>query len=69
MEREHVESSNIESIGYDWKTRTLEVEFKGGKVYQYKSFPKRTHKALMEAESKGKFFNEFIKEKFETTKL
>ena len=35
MKREHVESSNIESIGYDVKTQTLEIEFLNGAIYQY----------------------------------
>ena len=34
MYRESVESSNIASIGYDEASRTLEVEFLNGSVYE-----------------------------------
>lgn len=35
MKRKKVKSSTIEAIGYDKKTKTLEVEFKSSGVYQY----------------------------------
>ena len=39
MKRQHVESSNIESIGYDERSQTLEIEFLNGGVYQYFDVP------------------------------
>lgn len=37
MERQNVnsESGNIRSAGYDPQGRTMHVEFKGGRVYEY----------------------------------
>lgn len=61
MERIAVDSSAIASIGYEPRSRTLEIEFTGGRVYQYFDVPVRQHRNLMRAESKGAFFNDAIR--------
>ena len=61
MNRVTVTSSNIRSIGYDEPSQTLEVEFSGGGIYQYPSFPKDLYEEFMAAESHGHFFYERIK--------
>lgn len=61
MRRAKVVSSQILSIGYDAQTETLEIEFKGGSVYQYEEVPAEVHAAFMTAPSKGNFFRERIK--------
>lgn len=61
MEREPVTSSNIVSIGYDTATETLEVEFATTGTYQYYNVPESIHQQLMEANSKGTFFNTHIR--------
>ena len=61
MERKAVDSSNLVSIGYDAKERTLEVEFNGKSVYQYFDVPLNIYKDLMDSDSKGKFFAKFVK--------
>ena len=69
MERENVSSSNIVSIGFEAETSVLEVEFKGGSVYQYEDVPTSLHESLMSSPSQGKFFAQFIKDQFVTSKL
>jgi hypothetical protein len=64
MERKPVESSNIESVGYDKATKVLEVKFKSGSVYQYTNVPPEKHKALVEADSVGGYFSANIKEHY-----
>lgn len=64
MEREEVTSSNVESVGYDPETQTLEVEFQGGNVYQYQAVPANVHQALMSAPSVGKYLGMHIKGKY-----
>lgn len=59
MKRLSVESSNIASIG--WDNEVLEIEFKRGGVYQYKHVTTEIHQAMMMSESKGKFFDQYIK--------
>lgn len=64
MERQHVRSSNIRSIGYDVSTLTLEVEFDNGCIYQYSNVPTYVHERFMSASSKGRFLNDHIKDRF-----
>ena len=64
MDRQYVESSMIESIGYDAGTSVLEIEFKGGVVWNYENFPEYLWYEFETAESKGKFFNKNIKEQY-----
>lgn len=59
MERIKVESSNLESVGYDGND--MEVEFKGGAVYKYFNVPFRVWEAVVNADSVGKCFNERVK--------
>lgn len=61
MERYSVASSNIASIGYDAPTQTLEVEFLSGTIYQYYGVPENMYDQLMQAGSKGRFLNTYIK--------
>ncbi len=64
MERKFVQSSNVISIGYQETAQTLEVEFKGGSVYQYYNVPKTIYDQLMQAPSKGQFLAHQIKDRF-----
>ena len=68
--RQKVESSQIESIGYDPENKTLEVEFKsGGTVYQYYSVDSATYEEMLASESKGKFLSQKIKGNFAYMKV
>ena len=69
MERTPVSSSNLRSIGYEPETSTLEVEFNTGAVYQYHGVPQEAFDSLMQAGSKGAYFNANIKNSYGTTKL
>lgn len=62
MIRVPVESSNLKSVG--WEDDTLEVEFAKGRIYQYTGVPASMYLALMQAESKGKFFAENIRDAY-----
>lgn len=64
MHRKLVQSTNLASVGYEALTRTLEIEFQNGRVYQYQGVPKPVFDQLMAASSKGQFFNSFIKDKY-----
>lgn len=57
-----VDSSNLSMIRYDDETNTLEVEFRGGRVYQYFDVPQPLFEGLRDAtESHGKYLNAHIK--------
>ncbi len=65
MKRLPVDSSALRSVGYDTKSRTLEIEFINGSVYDYYSVPPETYQELCEADSMGTFVNLYIKPHFE----
>lgn len=69
MERTSVTSSDINTVGYDSETQTLEVEFIKGGVYQYSGVPAGEHDALMNADSKGKYLNANIKGRYPFSKM
>lgn len=69
MNRKPVSSSNIHSIGYDSKSRTLEIEFHSGDIYQYFNVPESIYNALMSASSQGSYFSRHIKDQYQWTKI
>lgn len=62
MLRKPVDSATMRTVGYEAKGRILEIEFDSGVVYQYIGVPARVHQELMKAESKGRYFNNEIRE-------
>lgn len=56
-----VSSSTLVRIRYAENTSTLEIEFQGGRVYQYFDVPILIYEALLQADSKGQFFHGQIK--------
>lgn len=69
MERTKVNSSNIESIGHDSSTNTLEVKFKSGKTYNYFNVNFEKYSSLVNAKSIGQHFHQNIKDKHETMEV
>ena len=61
MHRTPVSSSNLESVGYDAATSTLEVAFLNGSVYQYFGVPASIYHGLMNAASHGSFLDAYVK--------
>lgn len=61
MEREHVESQALISVGYDPDRRIMEVEFEGGAVYRYLDVPAELYAGLMAAPSQGQYFAEHVR--------
>jgi len=55
MKREPVDSSMIDSVGYDKDTKELEVGFNSGKVYVYQGVPIEEYEGLLAAGSKGQY--------------
>lgn len=63
MDRQPVESSLIRSVGYDLASSILEIELTGeGRIYEYFDVPLSVYSELMAAESKGEYFNEYIRD-------
>ncbi|HEU4325890.1 MAG TPA: KTSC domain-containing protein [Roseiflexaceae bacterium] len=64
MERQPVDSRGLREVGYDPQRRELEVQFRDRKVYRYSEVPEEVYRALLAADSKGRYFNEQIKERY-----
>lgn len=62
--RERVASTSLQSVGYDERTQTLEVQFTSGRVYQYYGVPANMFGEMMGAPSKGQFFNTYIRRSY-----
>lgn len=62
MKRQPVSSSLLETVGYDPETETLEAELENGRVYQYRDVPESTYNKLLEADSIGRYFNQYIRD-------
>ena len=69
MLRQPVTSSDIRAIGYDKHSLTLEIEFNRGGLYEYANVPEAVYRGLMSASSHGKYFHQYIRDKYETRKL
>lgn len=64
-----VESSTIASVGYDLTRRLLQLEFCSRAIYHYFGVPVGIHEALLEAPSKGSYFNRAIRGRFPYCRL
>ncbi len=64
MKRQPVSSSSLRAVGYDLAAGILEVEFRSGGVYRYYGVPPEVYRELLNAPSKGKYFQEHIRDEF-----
>jgi KTSC domain len=59
-----VRSSSLAQLAYDRRAAILQVKFCDGTAYQYAGVPLRTYHDLLRANSKGAFFNHYIRRRF-----
>lgn len=64
-----VESTNLDWVGYDEKTKELYIQFKSGGLYVYYKVPKNIFEDLLKAGSKGRYHNIKIKYNYAYKKL
>jgi hypothetical protein len=57
-------SSAIRTFDYDPESRQLWVKFVSGKTYVYDRVPEELPDAFRAAQSKGAFFNRFIRDRY-----
>lgn len=69
MERKNIESSNINSIGYDKERSTLEIEFASGSLFQYYDVPESIYREISNSPSTGLYFHKNIKNKYKYSHL
>jgi KTSC domain len=69
MEMISVSSSNIEAIGYDTESETLQIQFKNGSTYQYFDVPETVFEQLRDASSVGAYLSSNIKGVFRFSRV
>lgn len=66
---ETVSSRGIKWIRYDERTRTLDVAYTSSGEYRYFDVGPEVYAWLMKAQSKGKFVNRLVKDKYRYERL
>lgn len=69
MEHQAVNSEAIKSIGYDEATATLEIKFTSGNVYEYFPVPPEIYAEFIAAESKGFYYNLYIRGGYDSKQI
>ena len=64
-----VESSAISEIDYDAERAKLLVRFVSGEAYVYVGVPGEVHRSFCTAESKGRFFQARIRDRYPYNRL
>ncbi len=60
----HIESAAIADIDYDPDRAKLLVRFVSGEHYVYVGVPGEVHRSFVEADSKGRFFQSQIRDRY-----
>lgn len=60
-----VNSSAIVAIGYDDQTARMRIQFQKGNSYDFCRVPANVHAAFIGAHSKGIYYNEHIKDRYQ----
>ena len=64
IKRVPVESRALAAVGYSKRLRALEIEFRNGAIYRYLEVSPLVYKALFNAPSKARFYDENIRGKY-----
>ena len=59
-----VESTTLVTVFYDAAQELLQLEFCSRAVYPYSNVPAAVHQSLLDACSKGRYFNQAIRGRF-----
>jgi hypothetical protein len=70
MKRHHVQSTALQSVGYDPDNKILELEFRdNGEIWQYFKLPLSVYRRFIHSESLGNYFVTKIKGKYREEKI
>jgi KTSC domain len=69
MERKRLSSGKLLAAGYDESSRTIEIEFVNGDVFEYKGVSREIYRQLMASPSPSSFFEDKIDEQFTGRRL
>ena len=69
MERKRVKSDKVRAVGYDTKSRVMEVELRDGTVLAYSSVSQEVHRQFMNAPSPTSYYEDKIADEFSARRL
>lgn len=69
IDKLRVRSTAVAQVGYDPVEKTLEVAFRGGKVYEYLNVPETAYYQLLLSDSIGRFVNTQIKTTYDVREV
>lgn len=61
-----VDSTNVTKMGYHPDSKTMMVEYRNGRVYEYRGVPKEIYSQAKDAESVGSYISRQVKGRYET---
>ena len=64
MARVDLQSTSLNAATYQDQSASLELEFRSGAIYRYRGVPEQVYQELLSAESKGRYFNQHIRNRF-----
>jgi lysyl-tRNA synthetase class 2 len=64
-----VDSTAVRAIDYDPQGQALQVTFVSGERYRYRGVTAQVHQAFLDAESKGRFFQAQIRDRYRFERL
>ncbi|GAA3929277.1 KTSC domain-containing protein [Hymenobacter algoricola] len=60
MKRQPIRSTSLKAVGYEADTRTLEIEFRNGRVVRYVGVSAAVHLALLAVPGKALFVTQVL---------
>ena len=64
IRRVPVQSTALAAVGYSKRLRALEIEFRNGAIYRYLDVAPELYDALLNAQSKARFYDDNIRHKY-----
>ncbi len=69
MEWHSFESKQLAAAAYDAEKHALYLRFRSGDVYLYFGFPDEQYQDFLDAESRGRYFLSYIRNRFRYERL
>ena len=69
MEWQYFESKLLAASAYDAGKHILCLRFRSGDVYRYFEFPEEQYQEFLDAESQGRYFLNYIRNRFRYERL
>ena len=64
-----LDSTTIDAVRYDSARGLLDIRFTSERIYRYEGVPEFVFRALLRADSKGRYFNDIIRDGYDYNEL